>query len=427
MKYTKTIIYNLITKILRALTAFIISIITARAFGAEGKGFITYFLLIFTLIATYGHLGVHNATSYFTRKSNFSANTVYNVNITYAIMVSILISVILAILYFNKIIFQSYNSLIFVSGIAILNFIILGNVLRSIHIADNNNNLINISFIFSNFLKLFLIIALFLIEKFEIHYYVLIISLEAIISVIILFKKRYSIELNFKLIVAQFKYGIYGFLAGLLIFLNYRADMLIIRHLLGNESLGIYTVAVTLAEIVFLIPHSIDQALQGKLLNIKTEKNDIKRIFSSTFKLTFYFSFFIGLIGTFFSFLIPYVYGYDFNEAIYPSIILMFGVVFASVAKISASFFYSQGDPKRQTIAAALVLTINIGLNIFLIPILGITGAAISSTVAYVIYGLYYFIVFYKTGIFSIGDLIYLKKDDFRNIIFILKTITKNI
>ena len=111
--------------------------------------------------------------------------------------------------------------------------------------------------------------------------------------------------------------------------------------------------------------------------------------------------------------LVPIIYGTEYKDSVSIIIVLFIGVIFASIGKVSPSYFFTQGRPRVHLIITFITLIVNVTLNVFLIPINGIIGAAYASTIAYIIYGLtyvFYFVMFEK---FSLQNLLLLNKDDF--------------
>jgi O-antigen/teichoic acid export membrane protein len=64
-------------------------------------------------------------------------------------------------------------------------------------------------------------------------------------------------------------------------------------------------------------------------------------------------------------------------------LVLLPGAVSFSVAKVMISFLAGRGRPGLISIGTILSLILNLGLNIVLIPIYGIVGAALASLVSY--------------------------------------------
>jgi Na+-driven multidrug efflux pump len=72
------------------------------------------------------------------------------------------------------------------------------------------------------------------------------------------------------------------------------------------------------------------------------------------------------------------------------------------------------GKPQIHLITTSCSLLINIFLNLWLIPIKGITGAAIASCISYFIYGVFYLVFFIKKEQFSIYELFSISLSDLK-------------
>lgn len=416
MSYKKNIASNFIVKIISIILGIVTSILVVRSLGAEGKGYIVYFLLIIGLISNYGHFGIINATTYFQKRSKYKEQDVFNVNITYLLIISIIISIIIVLFKFNNIILCEYNWLMTIGGLVIIistfiftctNFFYIGNE-RIVEI-----NKYNITFVFINFT---LICMLYLLGFLNIFSYF---SLMVLISIIkpMWFIVKLGLKIKFKidinLLKAEFKYGIIIYFSALFGFLFYRCDQFLIKRMLGNSQLGIYSVAVVLAELVLLVPASVTTALTGRLYNIEEKSNKRNSITSLTIKYTFYVCLILSIIGIFMTPLIPMVYGKDFAPARQVTIILFIGVIFASIGKVSYPYFFTEGKPWIHLCITFLVFMFNLIFNLILIPIFGIRGAAISSTIAYFLYGVIYLCCFLKMKVIKIDELL-LNKVDFK-------------
>jgi O-antigen/teichoic acid export membrane protein len=182
--------------------------------------------------------------------------------------------------------------------------------------------------------------------------------------------------------------------------------------MLGAAELGIYAVGVTLAELVFLVPSSVTTALDGRLYNIDNKSVEKKIVTCKTIKYTFYISILVVLIGISLIRLIPVLYGQEFTDAIAVTLILFTGIKFASVAKVSYSYFFVSGRPAVHMTITFISFVTNIILNLLLIPALGINGSALASTISYFIYGSLYLIYFVKKEKFPIGDLLKISRED---------------
>jgi O-antigen/teichoic acid export membrane protein len=214
------------------------------------------------------------------------------------------------------------------------------------------------------------------------------------------------------LILEEHKYGLIIYFSALFIFLNYRVDQLFIKHYLSMSDLGVYSVGVMIAELIFLIPTSVQLALDSRFYNMTKDSVERIAITKITIRYTFYLCLIIVFIGSALTPLIPIVYGKEFAEASMITVILFWGVVFASIGKVSASYFFSQGRPHVHLVNTLITFLVNISLNIVLIPRFGIRGAAIASSIAYLVYGGSYIIYFIRKESFRLYDFFVLSKDD---------------
>ena len=90
MKYKKNIISNVILHILSIGIGFATSILIARGLGPTNQGEFSFYVLIFGLIASYGHFGITTSTSYFMKRSKYIDEDVVNTNATILIILSII-------------------------------------------------------------------------------------------------------------------------------------------------------------------------------------------------------------------------------------------------------------------------------------------------------------------------------------------------
>jgi len=417
--YKKNIASNFVTQIIRLMLGFVTSILIARALGPEGKGYIAYFLLIFGLIANYGHFGINNATTYFQKRSNYQENEVYNVNITYLLIISFFISIIVITLKYYGFALIEYNWLIVIAGLIYIFSLLLITCSNSFYIGNERIIESNKYILTAQFIYFFIIVLFYFSSQLTIYIYFSALLIVTIFKLFLLTKNikyKYKFKLNLNLLKAEFKYGIIIYFSALFIYLNYRADQYLIKKMLGNSQLGVYSIAVILAELVFLVPTSITTAITGKLYNMDSISNNRKSITSKTIKYTFYICLILSIIGIFMTPLIPIVYGQDFAKASQVTIILFIGIVFASIGKVSTPYFFTKGKPQVHLLITTIVLLLNISLNLLLIPKFGINGAAIASTLSYIIYGLFYLYYFVVNEKFTLRELFIFSKLDFRDI-----------
>jgi O-antigen/teichoic acid export membrane protein len=178
-------------------------------------------------------------------------------------------------------------------------------------------------------------------------------------------------------------YGLKSYLACFFAFLVLRADLLMISYMLDTEQAGHYSVSTTLADLLYLLPTAIGTILFPKLSSLRDEKEN----WALTQKVMWISALIllpIILIAAFMAHpIIIFFYGASFEPAAAPFVILCIAIFFYGINNMISIHLASIGMPwfAVHTWIAASIL--NIVLNLFLIPVYGISGAAISSLICY--------------------------------------------
>ena len=84
--------------------------------------------------------------------------------------------------------------------------------------------------------------------------------------------------------------------------------------------------------------------------------------------------------------LIPLVFGEEYAPSVLPLQILTLWIVMTSFNMFTNALLDYQGRANRRAVNFIITMAATIGLNLFLIPRFGATGAALSTTIAYVPY-----------------------------------------
>ncbi len=396
MGYKSNILSNTGNQGIKLIFGAFVSVVVARSLGPANQGHITYLILIFALIGSYGHLGITNASIYFQKRSQHRENHILNVNTTALLLLYILICAIVITLRVGIDALRQYEGYLIASGLMLVCCHLLAGLFNSFY--TGNERIIESNRIDRRIFigKTILIAVLWLTGHLDRNSFFALTVIGMILYTLILYRRlgmRWSPALDWVLLKKELSYGFVVYLSAILLFLHYRADQFMIRNMLGINELGIYTISVTLAELMFLVPASIVTALTGKLFNTGDDRQN-QKMTAQTVKYTLYLCTALCLIGIFASRLIPLVYGSSFATAAVPTMILLAGVVFASTAKVSFTYYLVKGNPYFHLVIAFVTFALNILLNLFLIPRLGIKGAAWASSISYFVYGSYYLVLF---------------------------------
>lgn len=172
---------------------------------------------------------------------------------------------------------------------------------------------------------------------------------------------------------------------GLVTLLNYRADLYIVAVLLPPAALGLYTVAVSAAESL-LVPTQVSSLVASPHIG-GLENDQAARLAARCVRNNLLIALVVcALLFVLAPLLVGTFYGRAFLPLVSPLRILLVGVVALSLGSpVSSYYTLKLGKPEVPLVLAAISATICIVTTVLLIPRLGLDGAAIGSTVAYIL------------------------------------------
>jgi len=179
-----------------------------------------------------------------------------------------------------------------------------------------------------------------------------------------------------------FGYGLKTYLTTLLQFFNYRLDAFILNWFSTSAVVGIYSVAVSLAESIWQLCNAVASLVFPKVSALTgKEANRLTPITSRlTLSTSIIMAVFLAVVGPW---AIPYLYGKAFAPAVYPLWFLLFGVVAFGLVKILYGDLAGRGFPGVGGWVTGTALVLTILFDYTLIPLWQASGAAIASSISY--------------------------------------------
>jgi len=404
-KFVKNTSLIFATQVVSLVFSLAYAVITARILGPEGKGILSLVILVPNLIVLASNLGVEISNTYFVSGKKYKTQDIIDNALFLALGIGLFLVVIIWI--FTPFISEVFLKGISVSLLRISVFIIplglLQRYLTAILLGQQRIPQLSIVKIGGSVASLLLTILLLVVFNLGVVGPTVAIVLSAVISVII---ALYFIrQQNFRLFPAfnrniffhTIRHGLKGYAGNLLQFFNYRFDVFIVNYFLGVASVGYYMIAVSLGEFVWYIPNSIASVLFPKTASSKKEEANqfTPLVFRHTLLITSAAA--LGLFAIS-RFLIPFVFGEKFVPSILPLWILLPGIVCLSLSKILTGDLNGRGLPQYGSYSAGISLIFTLLLDFLLIPKLGIAGAALASTVSYLISTLIVIFFFLKVS-----------------------------
>lgn len=180
--------------------------------------------------------------------------------------------------------------------------------------------------------------------------------------------------------------------------IGYRAELLVLELYEGVAAVGIYSIAMQAAEAMWLIPAAIATAITGP--TVHDDESDARRLVGrSALKGLLYTGAAALVVGVAAPWLIPLLFGEDFEPAARPLAFLLPGVVvFAPVTVLVVYLSLRHARPHLSlgvSVAAAVVTTV---LALVLIPRHGVEGAAVASAIGYAAGGALAWLLFRRVG-----------------------------
>lgn len=192
---------------------------------------------------------------------------------------------------------------------------------------------------------------------------------------------------------------------------NYRAAYYLIEAFRGTAAVGVYSVAMQLAEGSWLVPKSLGGVLYSKVSNLEEQQRQVL-LTTMLFKISV-------LVGATCSALLimlpdmvfPAIFGAEVHglrpilACIAPGLIAMSG------SQVLSHFFSGTGRVHQNLVGSGLGLLVTMVLGCTLIPAYGVTGAALTASAAYTTSLLYQLAVFVGHGSVGVKELLPQKGD----------------
>jgi O-antigen/teichoic acid export membrane protein len=213
-----------------------------------------------------------------------------------------------------------------------------------------------------------------------------------------------------KFLRSAFRFGWHSHLGAVTQYLQHRSDILLVSYFLPLKELGLYAFAVSLAELLWYVPHAVGTVLMPHVANSTKEDASYITPFvcRTTLALTALLSVGLALAATW---LIPRMLP-AFQSSVRVLWILVPGVVAASIFKVLSSDFNGRGKPIETFYPAMIALGTGIVCGILVIPHFGICGAAVVTAGGYMLNACLYVRSYTRLTGTPVSSLLFLRSED---------------
>ncbi len=399
--------FSVLTRIYLILIGIAISALQISFLGKELNGHLGYIASTSTLLNNVFVFGVHQAYSYYKKRSPENFKEYY----LGSCLVLFLIYCFIALTVFFSLSLDFDLSVITLS----VPLFFLSRVPKSR----------NIILIVVNTLLIAVLICMHLFFHASFRSVVILAVFEKTASLVLyLYKLRVRPRIDRNCLTLLFKLMSFGFfpMMGLVLnSINYRIDVVMLKALTTYSSISVYTTGVNISEQCWAIPDTIRDILLSKLTDGK-DKSEVRMVLRVSNTLTLFIQLGLLLLGRF---MIYILYGPDYNDSFWVLTISMLGSYGMIYTKMIVAYNVVEGRQKTSLGFMFITAALNIIANYFLIPKIGIFGAALASVISYNISGLMFIVYFNRTTGSHIKDMLFIRKKDIANILNILRSSSK--
>lgn len=388
MRFIKDTLSTFSTKIVGVVLGLVATIIIARVLGPEGKGAYTLIILIPSMLVLLGNLGIGTGNIYFGGSQRHNWNELASNSLISALMLGIPLTVVFLSYYFigHPAILNDLEPGCVVLAALTIPMSLLATYFSSILLGQHRIREYNMVYLLNSVVFIALTSVLLVLQGGIFGVIVAWTSAISIMTLLSFMLVQRTTTVRWAFYALPFKdsirLGAQAYLGDIIQFLNYRLDMLLIAFFMSATFVGYYSIAVTLAEALWYLPGSVGVIIVARTSGLSKEElnRTTPQICRNTLFITILCALALAVLG---KPIITLLFGSAFLPALEPLWVLLPGIVAFSICKVLSNEIIMRGKPIINIIAVVISLVINASLNILLIPRMGISGAALASTISY--------------------------------------------
>lgn len=383
VKLSSDSLWLAIDKILQLTSSLIIGVLLARYLGVELFGKLNYIIGIASIFWAFSKFGLDNVVIDELVKTANKSSIIYSaflIKLFFSIFVTTLLYVISEMFFSNNI-----TSLFIV-------FVTAGSIFQSLEVIDFYNQSINKN-VYSAIARIFTLILLISVRllgiylELDLSFFVYSYFLEKVIlAFFYLITNKYNIiraGVTFdrliikRLIIRSLPLSF----SSMMVILYMKVDMIMLEHYYGVTTVGIYSVASRIIDVVYIFPALIMTAMMPKLIKINAYSyHDFELAYVKLFKKINIVAIVSILCVYFFGqTFIENIFGYGYKDA-YPILLILIASSFFGMSGIISSRWFVIKNLQKYTLTRTFIgLIINVILNYILIPKHGAIGAAFAT------------------------------------------------
>ncbi len=376
------------TRVALIAIGLVTSVLIARSLGPEGRGLQAAIAAITAVGVQFGNLGLHSSNTYYVAKKHDLLPALVGNSLFVSLGLATAVSVIAGgamVLWPSLSPVRGVYLWLALAGIPIgLAYLLLQNLLMGIQ-QVRAYNVIEIGVRLLMIAVLGILIAGGRVSVEAVAIAGLATSLVAAVWCLVKLRPhlRGRVRVSLGMLREHLGYGFRAYVAAFFAFTVIRADVLLCSYVLGDGPTGQYSIAAAMAEMVYMLPVVAGVIAFPRLSATEDPVERWAKAKSMTKWIAFVLTGLVIAAALLAKPAVAILYGREFLPSVEAFWWLLPGVFALGVNTILMNYFASEGMPPIAIWSPAVASVVNIGLNLWLLPRMGIVGASLASSVAY--------------------------------------------
>lgn len=377
-------------RIAQMAISFIVSVLTARYLGPSNYGLINYanaYIAFFTAFCT---LGINSLLVKEFLDSPDDVGTTIGTTLGLRAISSLLSAFTIIIISC----FADKGEPITIAVVALSSIGVVFNVFETFNYwfqAQLKSKITAITSFTAYFITAIYKIILLLLNK-SVVWFALATSLDYICVAVLLFaayKKECGKPLKFSLKYGKnlLKRSHHFILSGLMVAIYGYTDKIMLKHMLGESDVGLYSIATSLCNVWCFVLSAIIDSVYPSIMEANNKDEDLfKRRNKQLYAIVFYVSFFVAIMFQIFAPLaVQILYGEAYSGSVNPLRIITWYTAFSYLGVARNAWIVCKEKQRYLKYIYVLAAASNVVLNFIFIPLFGASGAAIASLIAQIL------------------------------------------
>lgn len=398
-KFFRDAVFYSTSNIFANILNFITGVMVRHILRPAAMGLFNEILLVFDY-ARYSHFGIIDSLDrelpYLYGSKNYDkVKLLRNIGFSFCIIISVFISIVLFI---ASIVLRFKGDVIFASGLYVVMCMVALQLLNSFYTvlnrAKHNFSVISINTILVAIFDIG--IKIFLTIKFGLFGLLWASVLSFGMGLVYFYRAsrqevRFILYFPYQEIIRLLKIGFPIFIMGFIYLTLRNVDRIMIIRLLDRESLGFYTIALMASVYAVQVPNLIYAVIFPRFYQAYGEKQSIHKIKELFINPTLVFAYFFPILIGFAILALPLLINYmlpAYKPGIAPAYLLLLGSSFLALVNMPAYLLIALNKQIYMVVIGVIGICLGLPLNYIFIKIfhLGITGAAVATSITYFLY-----------------------------------------